>query len=280
MAGFPGAYTRGPVTAFPGLSNGDLFQNNNIPSRSFRIYIKTLNGVAFTVDVSPETTVLCLKQQIQQRKGTLPEQQRLVHELTLLNDHCTLGSYPIGPESIVYLVFFVKGEPGILDLPSEILDAEFHHDFTDLDDAGAVFVRGGEPYTRPCGWRRIALKVRGRFRDEGWLTNGISEWPVAYHGTTKSNAESIARRGFDHSLCKRSSYGRGIYTSPDIETAKSYATAFSEKGKPYLVVVQSRVNPRTRLKVVNANQTKGEYWVTPQGEDVRPYGLLIKQTTT
>eukprot|EP00210_Caulerpa_lentillifera_P009202 g8773.t1 len=148
-------------------SSTTAFEIGNAESRTFNIYIKTLNGRAYRLDVNSRTIVRNLKQQIQHRHGSPPNQQRLVFDFILLNDYCTLGSYGITPESVIYLVFFVPGEPQVLSLPMEFRDPVFDYDFSDLNDGGMVFSRGGENYTRPCGWMRYALAVKGRYDDDG-----------------------------------------------------------------------------------------------------------------
>jgi hypothetical protein len=72
-------------------------------------------------------------------------------------------------------------------------------------------------------------------------------------------------------------YGRGIYSTPDIEVAAQYAEKASVNGKIYKFVVQNRVNPRN-LKKVGKDVTKiGEYWISPNDEDIRQYGFCIKE---
>ena len=41
-------------------------------------------------------------------------------------------------------------------------------------------MRGNEIYNRPRGWKRIALKVNGKYVDDDWLgsSNSEGEWPV------------------------------------------------------------------------------------------------------
>ena len=52
----------------------------------------------------------------------------------------------------------------LIELPSNLLDSNYHKDFTDIVDRTA-FNRGGTPYIRPCGWYRFALKVNGKYKD-------------------------------------------------------------------------------------------------------------------
>lgn len=67
------------------------------------------------------------------------------------------------------------------------LDSDFDYDFSDVQDDGKMYMRGGFEYKRPYGWKRIAIKVVGRYGNDDWLgANGLRakesswEWPVAY----------------------------------------------------------------------------------------------------
>jgi hypothetical protein len=49
---------------------------------------------------------------------------------------------------------------------------------------------------------------------------------ILYHGTSRSNALSILKNGFDinkSGSCWGNTYGKGIYFSPNYNTAKFYA---------------------------------------------------------
>ena len=59
---------------------------------------------------------------------------------------------------------------GPLALESSSLAPHFDYDFTDIVDTGKVFTRGNYPYERPCGCKRIALNVAGKYGyDDRWL---------------------------------------------------------------------------------------------------------------
>lgn len=81
-------------------------------------------------------------------------------------------------------------------------------------------------------------------------------------------------------------FGKGIYTSPRLETVQRlYAQEFTYKEKYYKMVLQNRVNPdqfNGHLIIIPASQTGvgADYWLTPEGlcaTDVRPYGILIRE---
>jgi hypothetical protein len=174
-----------------------------------------------------------------------------------------------------------------ITLPASLLDEPYHYDFTNISDKGVKFCRGGSIYIRPCGWQRYAIKVKGKYTDDIWLegkyrrsdknSSAEGEWAVSYQGTSLNNGLSIADEGYKLSKGERFLYGKGIYSTPDIEIASLYAITVNANGKTYKFVLQNRVNP-TNLKKVDKDVTKvGEYWISPTDEDIRPYGFCVKE---
>ncbi|KAG9304087.1 hypothetical protein G9A89_005997 [Geosiphon pyriformis] len=108
-------------------------------------------------------------------------------------------------------------------------------------------------------------------------TGIVNEWPVSYHGTAKHNANSIAEQGYLLSKGERFHFGRDIYSTPDINVAAFYATRFSCEGVNYRMVIQNRVNPETFVRISPEKTLNGEYWISPNNEDVRPYGICFKK---
>ncbi|KAI2645029.1 3,7-dimethylxanthine N-methyltransferase TCS1 [Labeo rohita] len=172
------------------------------------------------------------------------------------------------------------------------LDPGFDYDFTDLKD-NSKCMRGNEPYTRPCGWTRVAIKVLDKYPDgnawlgtAGWRSYSVAdEWPVSYHGTSMNSAKAII--GDHYKPGSRELYGRGIYSTYDIKEATFYSDAVTcqETGKKYNVLLQNRINPKMR-KVCD----RKDYWLieipagTPSDKEkeiveksIRPYGLLLKE---
>ncbi|CAG8589361.1 6440_t:CDS:1 [Paraglomus occultum] len=176
-----------------------------------------------------------------------------------------------------------RGEDGngrvISYLPSNVLDPKYNYDFTHVKDVGETYMRGKVQYQRPCGWQRFALKVSGKYDngDDSWLGTGDDAWPVSYHGTAKYNAKSISEEGYLLSKGKRFAFGRGIYSTPDVCVAELYAKEFEFSGKTYVIVIQNRVNPKNLVKIEATKTRVGEYWISKDGQDVRPYGICIKE---
>lgn len=104
---------------------------------------------------------------------------------------------------------------------------------------------------------------------------------MSYHGTGLHNTKSIAEDGFLLSKGKRFTFGKGIYTTPDISVAELYASEFTANRKTYKVVIQNRVNPKT-VKIISSytspkTEDGGTYWITQKEEDIRPYGICVKR---
>jgi hypothetical protein len=80
-------------------------------------------------------------------------------------------------------------------------------------------------------------------------------------------------------LCKsiNFAFGYGIYSTPDIDVAIGYAKQFNYGGNNYRVVFQNRVNPNNLVRVSKQQTGVGEYWISPNEADLRPYGICIKK---
>lgn len=253
---------------------------------TFTITLKILNGHEIRTRVRSSDTVYSLKKVVQNKERTPVEEVQLQFAGRLMKDHRTLAHYNLRNGSCLYVV--LRQKEGLWDqvLAKKSLAPEFDFDFTNVKDDGRTFIRGGEPYRRPYGWKRFALRVNGKYEDDVWLgdrgqrtSSSNGEWPVSYHGTSEHNAKLIADVGYDLTKGKRFAFGHGIYSTPELSVAETYATRFEHEGKTYLMVLQNRVNPST-LKKVHGNDTKlGEYWISPDQADVRPYGVLVKEVS-
>ncbi|XP_031559085.1 uncharacterized protein LOC116295429 [Actinia tenebrosa] len=246
--------------------------------------------------VSSSCTIEQVKTMISEKEGIPIDQQRLIYSGEQLMDGNTLKYYGIRPGATLHLVLRLRGG-GFTSykLCADELDPEFDFDFSNMNDDGKTYARGGFEYKRgPYGWKRIAIKVIGRYESDDWLgPNGIrtceapNEWPVSYHGTNFANSNSILENGFKAG--DRALYGKGIYSSPSLEMVeRCYAQEFTQQGKKYKIVFQNRVNPdqlHGNLKVIPASVTGvgADYWVAPKHDtrrgviDVRPYRILIKE---
>ncbi|KAI7791029.1 hypothetical protein IRJ41_007547 [Triplophysa rosa] len=182
-------------------------------------------------------------------------------------------------------------------IPDEFFDPQYDFDFTHMSKSSSDSdcKRGDESYERPYGWKRFALKVRDKYPDgNAWLGTGgwrnhsdPGEWPVSYHGTGLEGAEGIIKTHYKTG--DREAYGRGIYSTPDIDVADGYSQSkrftSQKNGKTYKVIMQNRVNPKKRTIIEGKN-----FWLIPIPKgtsaekekeivesSIRPYGLLLKE---
>ena len=198
---------------------------------------------------------------------------------------CTYTCIQVQDNSTIYVSVRLLGNaPVPMVLDRKLLHPGYDYDFTNMVDDGTQYIRGGKVYQRPYGWKRIALKVIGKFDDDDWLgQNGIrresssKEWPVSYHGTEEKFGKSIADEGYKLSKCKKFVHGKGIYSSPSIAVAEWYAKEFYYGKDRFKVVIQNRVK-NENLNIIPANQChdSDEYWVQPNDKFIRPYGICIK----
>ena len=228
--------------------------------------------------IERDASVDKLKQIVYHKEGIKCNKQNLIYCGQEIDEGHLLSEYDIQDSGEIYVVRLrAMNANDILVLDSNSLDPHYDYDFTNIDDKGTRFTRGSVEYRRPCGWKRYAIKVAGKYENEVWLgsNNNPNEWPVSYHGTKHDAANSIAQAGYDLTKHKRFMYGRGVYSTPNINVAKAFATTFTVNAQQYYVVLQNRVNPKTLIKV-NGDRSEGEdYWISPDAADIRPYGLCI-----
>lgn len=270
------------LCASPSLSlleeESDLFVSDGSSAHTFR--------------VKGKHSIRNLKTQIGGQYGTTEDSIKLLCRGKELQDFQTVAHYGIQPDDKIHLLKRNSDDNSFsYGFNINDLDSTYDFDFTKITDDGERYERGGFEYKRPYGWKRIAIKVLGKYSDDVWLgRDGIrkeqspGEWPVSYHGTNWKSANMILKEGYKTG--PRDMFGKGIYSSPSLKMVdEMFAQQFTHKGEKYKIALQNRVNPdrlNGHLKIIPASQTGvgADYWLSPKHSDVRPYGILIRHLKT
>jgi hypothetical protein len=186
-----------------------------------------------------------------------------------------------------------------LGLNRDLFDSRGNRDFRITANCARGENRGGFPYTPPEGWNQYGLKVARTFpNDEAWLgiSNGAGEWAVVYHGTKSSLVSSIIQSPLRPG--GGNSFGRGIYCSPNPQTAEGYADVLQVQTNTGTLkckfVLACRVNvsavhcctacpcpcAQDNNYTVHVTSSDGIWFVNGGNEKyqyIRPYGLLVKE---
>jgi len=75
-----------------------------------QITISTQTGKKLSLEVEESDTVLKVKQKIEESEGIPADQQRLIHESTLLNDERSLSYYDIKKDATLRLILSLRGD--------------------------------------------------------------------------------------------------------------------------------------------------------------------------
>ena len=234
-------------------------------------------------ECSPSDKIQWLRENICRDANIGIEECTLMFRSRILKDENTLSFYKIRVNSCIEVISEEKVLGGGITeftLADDLLDPGYDYDFTNIKDS-STFYRGGLEYKRPCGWKRYALKVYGKYNNNSWLgdsgkSNNDSEWAVAYHGTKQQFSESICKTGLHPG--NNNAYGVGVYCTPNIETAARYSEPFTKDGNKYKVVFQTRVKPSSivRCKDIDSTAPK-DYWYIKDKEDIRCYSICVKK---
>ncbi|CAG8548767.1 7228_t:CDS:2, partial [Cetraspora pellucida] len=209
-------------------STSKSFDNLTISNNAtIQIFVKMLCGKSITIECKPNDTIDDVKKKIQDKEGILSNQQRLIFGGRQLEGEKTVNYYDITRGCTLHLVLNLLGGGGVIS-------------YLSVD------------YRRPCGWRRFALKVLGKYDNgnDGWLGTDANAWMYLI---------------------------MVLVNKIQVDVAKGYAKEFEYDGDKYLVVIQNRVSPVNLQKIPRATTGVGEYWISKKDEDIRPYGICIRK---
>ena len=243
---------------------------------SMTIFIVNCKGEKKEMKCSPNDKVKWIKENYEQDQYCI-----FRFDGEVMKDSNTLEYYDVKDDDVISS----KGlSPGggcnEFYLSDDLLDPSYDYDFTSINDGNNKYYRGGLEYKRPCGWKRYALKVSGKFENDLWLgnsgiTNNDSEWAVSYHGTKQIFADSICKTGLHPG--HTNAYGVGVYCTPNIDTAADYSEKFrGSDGKEYKLVFQNRVKP-SAIRRASDKGGPNDYWYIERSEDIRPYSICVKK---
>ena len=160
---------------------------------------------------------------------------------------------------------------------------------------------GNQVYYPPIGWTAYEFDIYLKY-DNGnskWLKceGKPGEWAIAYHGVARNQDNYNILKAIDNiykenlkpginQYCSdhininpntKKKYPKcdiGVYVTPNIEIAESYAGNLEINNKIYSCVLQFRINPE-HLRISSRNK---DYWICEGSVNgVRPYRLLIKE---
>jgi ubiquitin C len=106
-----------------------------------QIIVKTLTGVSFTLEVESSDLISHVKEKIEDKKGILADEQRLIFAGRQLENHCTLHSYNITGHATLHLDLRLRKAAGASTLHGEsdqMFSADMLELLPDVDDAWAV----------------------------------------------------------------------------------------------------------------------------------------------
>ena len=85
----------------------NLFESLNL--NKVQIKVKNLNGKEIELNIEPNIKIERIKEQIEEKEGVPPLQQRLIFSGKQMSDEKTANDYKIQCGSVLHLVFALRG---------------------------------------------------------------------------------------------------------------------------------------------------------------------------
>eukprot|EP01091_Cochliopodium_minus_P004572 TRINITY_DN14464_c0_g1_i1.p1 TRINITY_DN14464_c0_g1~~TRINITY_DN14464_c0_g1_i1.p1 ORF type:complete len:128 (-),score=43.38 TRINITY_DN14464_c0_g1_i1:1-339(-) len=78
-------------------------------SEKLQLFVKSINGKTRTVEVNTTDTIRQIKEQIRDKEGINPDEQRLIYAGKNLDDDKTVSDYNLSADATLHLVLRVRG---------------------------------------------------------------------------------------------------------------------------------------------------------------------------
>lgn len=82
---------------------------------------------------------------------------------------------------------------------------------------------------------------------------------IVYHGTDKKSYEDILKRGIDMNKSSKGYFGKGFYTTPDKDLAKSNYADFTGEDEDDAIVIKLRVNENAKILDLRSEEGSEKY---------------------
>src|SRR3984957_16445996 len=112
-------------------------------------------------------------------KNILCSKQNLIYCGQEIDEGHLLSEYGIGESSKIFVVHLRAHHTNdLLVLDKASWDHSYDYDFTNIDDRGKCFTRASIEYRRPCGWKRYAIQVVGKYEDDPGETISVGSYRI------------------------------------------------------------------------------------------------------